>query len=62
MSIQFLRRKVLGDVTRIGVENEEQRVLVEVGDLGLDGSYVLDVVAFRQPEMGNRWPRRLVVI
>lgn len=62
MSLQFLRRKVLSDVTRVGVENEEQRVLVEVGDLGLDGPYVLDVVAFRQPEMRNRWPRRLVVI
>lgn len=47
MSIQFLRRKMLGDITRVGVENEEQRVLVEVGDLGLDGPYVLHVVAFR---------------
>ena len=56
-----MRREVLGDIPRVGVEDEEQRVLVEVGDLGLDGPHVLHVVALWQPEMGNRWPRRLVV-
>lgn len=47
MNIQLLRRKMLGDIARVGVEDEKQRVLAEVGDFGLDGPYILDVIAFR---------------
>lgn len=52
---------MLRDIPGVGVEDEEERVLVEVGDLGLDRPYVLHMVALRQPEMRDRWPRRLVV-
>jgi hypothetical protein len=60
-SLQFLSSHDLLHISRIRVEHENQRLVVEVGHLAVKRGYVVDLVAFRYCMTRDWIPRGLVV-